>query len=130
MKMIVTDPKAIALQFNDCVNSRDIKCLEHLMTDDHVFIDKTNNVKNGKQTCLKSWKGFFEMFPDYKNIFRTITAKDNLVIIVGHSTCSDVRLDGRAIWTAKIQHDQVAEWRVYEYSTGNKQGLGISEDQV
>jgi ketosteroid isomerase-like protein len=37
------DIEAIALQFNDCINNRDIEGLTDLMTEDHVFIDMENN---------------------------------------------------------------------------------------
>ncbi len=121
--MTESDPKTIVLRFNDCINSRDIQGLEQLMTVDHVFIDTLNNEIKGKETCVKSWKGFFVMFPDYQNFFETIVVKGHLVTIIGHSMCMDIRLEGPAIWTAKIHGDKVAEWRVYKDTEENREML-------
>ncbi|HKR06107.1 MAG TPA: nuclear transport factor 2 family protein [Bacteroidia bacterium] len=123
--MIVFDQKTIALQFNDCINIRDIAGFERLMSDNHTFIDTGNNVTTGKQACLTIWKGFFKMFPDYKNVFNTITASDNLVIMIGYSVCSDKRLNGPAIWTAKITDGKISEWRIYEDTAKNRLQLDI-----
>lgn len=121
------DPKQIAIEFNHCINHRDIDRLEQLMTTNHTFIDSANNVESGKTNCVNVWSGFFRAFPDYKNHFRNITVNDNLVIIVGHSTCTDKILEGAAIWTAKIEDSKVAEWRVYEDTDNNRQLLGIKQ---
>ena len=112
--MTTPDPKNIALQFNECINQRDIDGLAQLMTDDHVFIDTADHALEGKQPCLAGWQDFFRAFPDYKNIFETVKVKDTFVMITGHSTCSDQRLEGPARWTAKIRDGKVAAWRVYE----------------
>ena len=50
--MKTIDPKTIVLQFNDCINNRDIDGLAHLMMEDHVFIDTQKNHICGKQNCL------------------------------------------------------------------------------
>lgn len=112
--MTTTDPKSIALQFNDCINNRNIDGLAQLMKDDHTFIDTADRTVHGKQNCLSAWREFFRLFPDYKNIFKTVKAKGSFVTMIGHSTCSDQRLEGPALWTAKIIDEKVAEWRVYE----------------
>ena len=85
------------------------------MTDDHAFIDTGDNILRGKEKVLEAWKGFFDSFPDYRNILETVTFKDDTVTLIGRSTCSDQRLDGPAIWTAKIRDNKVAEWRAYDH---------------
>jgi ketosteroid isomerase-like protein len=103
-----------ALQFNECINTQDIKGLERLMTDDHVFIDSANNCVNGKSANKANWAKFFERFPDYRNIFEFVTLKDPTVIMQGYSLCSDAQLDHvKSIWTAQIKDGKVKEWRVY-----------------
>ena len=119
----LADPKAIVLRFNECINNRDIKGLSNLMTDDHTFIDSENRTDTGKSACIEAWTGFFKMFPDYKNIFTQIETKGNLVTITGYSTCSDKRLEGLAIWTAKIKDGRVSEWRVYTDTQENRDQL-------
>ena len=85
------------------------------MTDDHVFIDTSENILCGKKKVLEAWKGIFDSFPDYRNILENVTFKDDTVTLIGRSTCSDERLDGPAVWTAKMRANQVAEWRVYDH---------------
>jgi len=117
------DPKKVTLRFNECINNRDIKALSNLMTDDHTFIDSDNRTNAGKLSCIEAWTGFFQMFPDYKNIFTQIETNENLVTMVGYSTCSDKRLEGPAIWTAKIKDGLVSESRVYTDSKENREQL-------
>lgn len=109
----IINPVTIALQFNDCIKCRDLDNLANLMTEDHIFIDKEDNQIIGKQNCIKAWSEFFNIFPDYKNIFETVAVINNVVIMQGSSRCSDKRLDGKAIWTANIKDIKIAEWRVY-----------------
>jgi len=123
--MMALDPKAIVLQFNDCINTRDIDGLAFLMSEDHIFIDTQENQIYGKKNSLSAWKNFFELFPDYKNTFRTIIITDNLVKIRGYSTCSDNRLNGLSIWTARIKGEKIAEWRVYDDTADNISQLNL-----
>jgi ketosteroid isomerase-like protein len=119
------DVKRIALQFNDCINARDINGLARLMADDHAFIDSEGNTVSGKENCLNAWRGFFKAFPDYKNSFTTFINKGDLVTIAGYSTCSDDRLAGPALWTARVRDGKLVEWRVYTDTADNRQRLGI-----
>jgi len=124
-KTMNRNPKTIALEFNDCINNRNIEMLSTLMTDDHTFIDTAENHVIGKQNCVAAWNKFFEAFPDYKNIFATVSSNGNNVTMEGHSTCSDNRLEGNAIWTAKIEDDKLSEWRVYEDTYDNRTKLKL-----
>ncbi len=38
------------------------------MTDDHAFIDADGNVFRGRARVLDAWSGFFDAFPDYRNV--------------------------------------------------------------
>jgi ketosteroid isomerase-like protein len=110
----------IVLQFNECINRRDLQGLAILMTDDHTFIDKANQAVQGKEHVVAAWQGFFALFPDYQNIFERVESRNSLVAISGHSTCSEKLLDGPALWTAKLKDEKVAEWRVYEDTPENR----------
>ena len=100
----------VALKFNEKINQRDLDYLVELMTDDHTFIDNSGDVdKNMKE----GWREFFKNHPDYRNIFTSVITQNNVVVMVGHSTCSYKPLDGPSIWTAKIRDGRVSEWRVY-----------------
>jgi ketosteroid isomerase-like protein len=107
-KLILT-----ALRFNEEINKRSLGGLAKLMTDDHTFIDNSGKVTKGKDVMKEGWRDFFEKYPDYRNIFTCVTIQNNVVVMVGYSTCSYKPLDGPNIWTAKIRGGRVSEWRVY-----------------
>ena len=102
-----------ALRFNERINLQDVEGLAELMTDDHTFIDNAGNVTKGKNAMKESWREFFKNYPEYRNKFTSVTVQDNVVVIVGHSTCSYKPLDGPNIWTAKVRGERISEWRVY-----------------
>ena len=103
----------IALRFNERINQQDPDGLAELMTDDHMFIDNGGNVTKGKNAMKEGWREFFKKYPDYRNKFTCVTVQDNVVVMVGHSTCSFKTLDRPSIWTAKIHGGRVSEWRVF-----------------
>jgi ketosteroid isomerase-like protein len=104
---------SIALKFNEKINQQDLEGLAELMTDDHTFIDNFREITKGKDVMKEGWREFFEKYPDYRNTFTCVTAQNNVVVMVGYSTCSYKPLDGPSIWTAKIRDDRISEWRVY-----------------
>ncbi len=119
------DPKLIVLQFNESINNQDIEGLSKLMAQGYTFIDSSDEVHDGKELNVKGWIEFFNQFPDYINHFSIVESRDNTVLVTGYSTCSDDRLDGPAIWTAKVENDLVAEWRVYLDSPENRGRLKL-----
>ncbi|MGD8455082.1 MAG: nuclear transport factor 2 family protein [Anaerolineales bacterium] len=119
------DPKLIVLQFNQYINDRDISGLSTLMSEDYVFIDGSDDVHAGKEKLVEGWTEFFNSYPDYRNHFSLVESRDNLVLIIGHSTCSYDPLDGPALWTAKVENDLVSEWRVYLDTTENRKKLNL-----
>jgi limonene-1,2-epoxide hydrolase len=119
------DPKKIVREFHDCINDKDIDGLSRLISDDHRFIDMEEGLDEGRRDVISSWKGLFEIFPDYKNICEKISLDDNLVKIEGHSHCSDKRLCGPTIWTAKVNENKITEWRVYEDNSQNRELLNM-----
>jgi ketosteroid isomerase-like protein len=108
------DPTEVAVRFNESINRRDVDGLARLMTDDHTFVDSAGSSLEGKPACVDAWRGFFESFPDYRNIFDSLTADGSVVTIRGRSECSDASLAGPARWTATIRGELVARWQVDE----------------
>jgi ketosteroid isomerase-like protein len=123
--MRMNDPITAVTTFNDCINRQDLDALAGLMSEDHVFVDSSHEVHAGKETMVAGWKQFFKDYPDYQNHFEHIEARDNLVVIVGHSTCSHKSLDGPALWTARVIDGLVQEWRVYEDTLPNRELLNL-----
>jgi hypothetical protein len=120
------DVMMVALNFNVKINQRDLEGLVDLMTADHKFIDIPGEIHRGKVVMKKGWKEFFAKYPDYRNVFTSVAVNDNVIVMVGYSTCSHPPLDGPSIWTAKVRDERVSEWRVYEDTAANRQKLGIT----
>jgi hypothetical protein len=119
------DPKLTALLFNECINNQDVEGLSRLMSEDHTLVVREGTVVQGIEANRKGWTSFFEMFPDYRNTFDRVESKDDLVIIIGHAFWSEKQPFDPVIWTAKIENDRVARWRIYDDTEGNRKGLGI-----
>jgi ketosteroid isomerase-like protein len=119
------DPRSAVLRFNAAINAQDLDGLAALMTADHAFIDAAGGRVSGKQAVVDTWRGFFRSFPDYRNHFDRVVARGGTVLVEGHSTCSDQRLSGPALWAATVVGGLVAEWRVYDDAPANRRRLGI-----
>jgi ketosteroid isomerase-like protein len=119
------DPKLTALQFNECINRQDIDGLSSLMTDDHQFVDRAGEIVKGKDAMTRGWIEFFDSFPEYNNTFLRVDSHENRVVLYGYATWSMGSESDYAIWTATIENDLVAEWRIYEDSEENKRHLGL-----
>jgi len=105
------DAMMAALRFNEKINQRDLDGLVALMTDDHMFIDNSGDIDDNMK---EGWRHFFEHYPDYRNVFTSVTVENNVVVMVGYSTCSnEPRLNGPSMWTAKVHGGRVSEWRVF-----------------
>ena len=74
---------------------------------------------------IEGWLDFFDRYPDYKNHFSRVESRGDFVVIEGYSTCSYDPLDGPALWTAKVENDLVAEWRVYLDTEENRKMLNL-----
>ena len=123
--MNVKDPKLTALQFNECINAQDIDGLSALMSEDHTFIDREDETCAGKQKMTQGWIEFFESFPEYRNTFIRVESHDDLVILTGYATWSKGAEPDHVIWTARIENDLVAEWRVHHDTEENRKRFNI-----
>jgi ketosteroid isomerase-like protein len=115
------DPKLTALQFNEYINRQDIVGLSNLMTEGHTFVDRKGDVFQGKERMTSGWTDFFKSFPAYRNTFERVESRGNLVVLYGYATWEVGADPDYAIWTATIEDDRVAEWRIYEDTDENKE---------
>ena len=103
---------SVALRFNEKINQRDAEGLAELMTEDHAFVDSDGAVSKGRDVMKEGWRNLFKQYPDYRNVFTSVTVQDDVVVMVGYSTCSYKPLNGPNVWTAKVTGGRVSEWRV------------------
>jgi predicted SnoaL-like aldol condensation-catalyzing enzyme len=123
--MNTRDPKLTALLFNEQINNRDLQGLAGLMTENHTLIVRGGEMVKGREANTRCWNLFFDEFPRYRNTFERLESRDNLVIIVGHAYWSETQPYDPAIWTARIEDDRVAEWRISDDTPQNRKELGI-----
>jgi ketosteroid isomerase-like protein len=114
------DPISIVETFNNCINNKDIDGLAALMSKEHTFIDRDGSSHGPKSHMVAGWKQFFEMFALYKNTFNKIKADGDCVFVLGFAYWSEKEPYDPVIWTAKIENNLIAEWRVYEDSGENR----------
>ena len=119
------DPKLTALQFNEYINAQHTDGLTSMMTEGHTFIDRKGQADRGREIMRAGWTDFFRSFPDYKNTFERVQSQDNLVVLVGYATWREGGDPDYAIWTARIEDDLVAEWRIYEDTDANRRKFGL-----
>ncbi|UCE44476.1 MAG: nuclear transport factor 2 family protein [Candidatus Bathyarchaeota archaeon] len=120
------DIMMVALKFNVKINQRDLDGIVELMTDDHTFIDGEGEVHRGREVMNQGWRDFFASYPDYRNIFTRVQVVNDLVVMVGYSTCSYEPLGGPALWSAKVREGHGSEWRVYADTSQNRKEIGIT----
>jgi hypothetical protein len=48
------------------------------------------------------------------------------VAIAGRSSCADPRLDGSALWSAKLRDRRICEWRVYDDTAADRERLDLT----
>jgi ketosteroid isomerase-like protein len=120
------DPSRVLLAFNAAINARDVAALDRLMTDDHTLIDSAGRTIAGREQVLGAWRGFFDAYADYRNIWSEVRPIRGAVVATGRSVCStEPLLDGLAIWAARTRGERVSEWRIYEDTAANRRRLGI-----
>ena len=124
--MNTVDPKLTALQFNEYINRQDVAGLSSLMAEGHTFIDRKGEVDQGKERMTQGWIDFFRSFPDYRNTFERVQSRGNMVVLYGYATWTKGGDPDWAIWTATIEDDLVAEWRIYEDTEENRRRFGLT----
>lgn len=113
------EDESVVLAFNAAINRGDLPGLGRLMADDHRFVDTAGDAVTGKPACLEAWRGFFESFPDYRNVFDSVrSGPAGIVEVLGRSECSVAALAGPARWRAVVADGLVVEWQVFDPDGG------------
>jgi ketosteroid isomerase-like protein len=101
--------------FVAAINRQDVAGLRRLMTEGHVFVDGLGNRAVGAEMMQAGWTGYFAMCPDYWIRPDTVIGDGDVVLAAGEAGGSIKGMVWRtpAAWKAVIEHDRVAEWRVF-----------------
>jgi ketosteroid isomerase-like protein len=124
--MAIKDSTAIVQAFNDCINNQDIDGLAALMHEQHTFIDRDGSSHGPKSPMVEGWKQFFETFPHYRNTFDQIRSEGEHVFVLGSAYWSEEEPYDPVIWTARIENNLIAEWRIYEDSAKHRKQFNFS----
>ena len=114
----------MAEAFNLAITARNLSRLGELITEDHTLITGTEQPIKGKAACLSAWGRFFEMVPDYRNVFERVWSEGQVVRMSGRSLSADDRLKGPAIWKAVVEGGRIREWHVDEDTPEGRRRLG------
>jgi len=123
--MDLNDQIEIVKRFNDYINNQDIEGLSSLMSVDHVFIERDGNSHGPKSFMVEGWKDFFKMFPEYRNTFEKIRASGNRIYVLGFAYWSEEEPCDRVIWSARIEHNLIVEWRVDVDTAENRKKFNL-----
>lgn len=97
------------------------------MSPDHRFVDTGGHVGSGRPSCLEAWRGFFWLYPTYRNVLESVRASDGIVTITGRSICAEhPDLDGPALWTVAVDGRLVTESRVHDDDPESRRRLGLT----
>jgi ketosteroid isomerase-like protein len=76
--------KSIIIRFVKAINDHDVNEIVNLMSEDHIFIDAMDHKSVGKQGMTEGWKGYYELFPDYKIEISDITENESVIGLFGY----------------------------------------------
>ena len=108
--------------FAAAINDQNVEAIAELMTDDHTFIDSHNNSVTGKAAMKAGWKGYFELFPDYKIEITDIIKGETYVAAFGfaegtfgniNNSNKDNHFHIPAAWKAIVENKKIKLWQVY-----------------
>ena len=118
--------KDIALKYVEAINNHNIDEIVNLMSEDHVFIDAYGDRYVGKKGMKEGWKGYYELFPDYKVEISDIIENDSLIGLFGYAsgTYKNIKDESNsnfwrtpASWKAVVKNKKIKHWKVYcDYS--------------
>jgi ketosteroid isomerase-like protein len=115
--MTDADPVAIALQFVDCINNKDIESLAALMAEDICMIPPDGEPETGRLRLRQGFKSYLEDFPAYQIHIEKITRSLGRVALIGRTTGShippEVEAGETVVFVARIENQQVAAWHIY-----------------
>ena len=127
-------PIDVVLSFLEAINAGNVDRLCALMSDDHVFVDGLGNRVNGKETMRKGWKGYFQLFPDYRVSHEEIFSQGEVVAVFG-SAEGTFAVNGKlpkenhwavpAAWKGIVRDGLIAEWHVYADNQAARKLMGM-----
>jgi limonene-1,2-epoxide hydrolase len=108
--------------FVEAINRHDIETVISLTTDDHRMTAQDATETVGNDRSRDYWKEQFSGPSGYAIRVRTVMSKEDRVILAG-SVIGHTQDPVPAVWEARIENRQIAEWRVYAEMPGTGRDL-------
>jgi hypothetical protein len=118
--------KTIVNRFVKAINDHDVNEIVNLMSEDHIFIDSMDNKSVGKKGMTEAWKGYYELFPDYKIEISDIVENESVIGLFGYVNATYKNLINDlnsnlwrtpASWKAIVENNKIKHWQVFcDYS--------------
>jgi hypothetical protein len=111
-------PLAAVLSFIDGINRSDVARLATLMTDDHRLHVFDEPPLDGIGANIDAWTGYTSSFPEYVIYPRRLVARNDEVIVLGHTTGSHLDLPDEeesrltVFWRAIVQDGRLSLWQL------------------
>lgn len=92
------------------------------MSEDYIFIDSYGDKHVGKKGEKQGWKGYFELFPDYKIEIEDIAENDSIFGLFGYASATYKNLINesnsnywkiQASWKAIVENKKIKHWQIY-----------------
>jgi len=108
-------------EFIETINDHKIDKIIDMLADDHVLIDSMGTKATGKETLLKSWKGYFSWFPDYKIELKHTFVDEDSISLFGKAsgtfyTGADIKenkFEIPAAWRAEVKQNKISLWQIF-----------------
>jgi ketosteroid isomerase-like protein len=116
-----TPEESVVLAFIGRINAHDAEGIVALCAPDHTFIDSLGNSLAGQAALLDAWRGYFQLFPDYRVEVSAILSADPLVAAFGTASATLASSSGLpraswsipAAWRAVVESGRLVVWQVY-----------------
>ena len=114
--------KKTVYDFANAINEHNTDKIFFLMADDHKFIDSHGNEATGKDNMKAGWKGYFQLFPDYRIEITDFFDDGNIIACFGFASGTYKGLAKEknenywrlpASWKVIVENNKIKLWQVY-----------------
>ncbi|QSB43571.1 nuclear transport factor 2 family protein [Altererythrobacter sp. FM1] len=116
-------PSKVALTraFVDALNARDFAAMERMLTPTMTYRDTANYPIGPRERYLEALRRIFEIVPDMKIVFDSVTPKGSDVLCRGRIVSDDPAECVEGLWKVTFHGDQLC--KIHSYREGNARPL-------
>ncbi len=110
----VVSSEETVLKFVEAINQHDVEAIVNLLGEGHRALGPDAAEQAGVANARDRWKRTFSVYPDYTILVRSITSKEDRVLLAGSLNGSDSAVASvPAAWEARIENRLITEWRTF-----------------